>query len=83
MLSLMAQVIIRKLEKSVVAKLKRRAAKEGLSMEEKLRRDLRALASEPPKPKMSFKELLLAVPDFGDDFDKERKKWKMREIDFD
>ena len=80
----MAQVIIRKLEKSVVHKLKRRAAKEGISMEEKLRRALRALANgEPPEPRLNFKELLLAVPDFGDDFDKERKKWKMREIDFD
>jgi len=71
------------LEKSVVLKLKRRAAKEGLSMEEKLRRDLRALASEPPKAGRTFKELLLAAPDFGDDFDRERKKWKFREIDSD
>jgi len=58
----MAQVIIRKLEKSVVAKLKRRAAKERLSMEEMLRRYLCALASEPPKPKMTLKEYLIAPP---------------------
>jgi plasmid stability protein len=58
----MAQVIVRKLEKSIVAKLKRRAAREGLSMEEKLRRDLRALANEPSKPKMSLKEYLIAPP---------------------
>jgi plasmid stability protein len=78
----MAQVIIRKLERSVVLKLKRSAAKEGISMEEKLRRALRALANnEPLKPKMNFKQFLLTVPDFGDDFDKERKKWKMRAID--
>jgi plasmid stability protein len=80
----MAQVIVRKLEKSVVLKLKRRAAREGLSMEEKLRQDLRALVSnEPPRPKMNFKEFLLTVPDFGDEADAYRKKTKWRKIDLD
>lgn len=86
MLSRMAQVIVRKLEKSVVLKLKRRAAFEGMSMEEKLRRVLRSLAEEKiprRKPALNFKELLVKVPYFGNDFDKERKKWKMRDIDFD
>jgi len=79
----MAQVLIRNLEKSVVLKLKRRAAKEGLSMEEKLRRVLRTLANEEPfKPKMNFKELLVACPDFGDP-DKLRQNDLPREINFD
>jgi plasmid stability protein len=70
-----------RLEKSVFLKLKRRAAKEGLSVEEKLLQDLRTLATEPPKPKMNFKEFLLTLPDFGDP-DELRQKDFPREINF-
>ena len=74
-------------KKSVVLKLKPpRGEKHGLSMEEKLRRDLRQalVSNEPPKAENELaRSSSLTVPDFGHDFDKERKKWKMREIDFD
>jgi plasmid stability protein len=60
----MAQLIVRKLEDKVVRKLKERAAKYGVSMEEEHRRILREtlLIKHKPKPKMSFWEYLNAPP---------------------
>ena len=77
----MAQLIVRKLEDRVVRKLKERAAKYGVSMEEEHRRILRDTLLK-KKPKMSFGEFLLTVPDFGDP-DKLRQKDKPRDINFD
>ena len=74
-------MIVRKLETEVVRKLKERAAKYGVSMEEEHRRILRDTLLKKSKPKMSFKEFLLTVPDFGHDADAYRKKAKWREID--
>jgi len=81
----MAQLIVRRLEDKVVRKLKERAAKYGVSMEEEHRRILREtlLKKENRKPKLNFKEFLLTVPDFGEDADAYRKKAKWREIDLD
>ncbi|MCE0522694.1 MAG: hypothetical protein LV480_07265 [Methylacidiphilales bacterium] len=78
----MAQLIVRKLEDKVVRKLKERAAKYGVSMEEEHRRILRETLLKKPKPKMDFKDFLLTVPDFGDPA-KLRQKDKPRDIDFD
>jgi plasmid stability protein len=78
----MAQLIVRKIENKVVRKLKERAAKYGVSMEEEHRRILRETLLKKEKPKMSFKDFLLTVPDFGDP-DKLRQKDKPRDIDFD
>jgi len=60
----MAQLIVRKLEDKVVRRLKERAAKYGVSMEEQHRRILReTLLKKPkPKPKMSLLEYLVAPP---------------------
>jgi hypothetical protein len=78
----MAQLIVRKLEDEVVRKLKERAAKYGVSMEEEHRRILRETLIKKRKPKMDFKDFLCTVPDFGDP-DKLRQKDKPRDIDFD
>ena len=58
----MAQLIVRKLEDKVVRKLKERAAQYGVSMEEEHRRILRDTLLKKQKPKMSFKEFLVAPP---------------------
>jgi plasmid stability protein len=58
----MAQLIVRKLEDKVVRKLKERAVKYGVSMEEAHRRILRDTLLTKQKPKMSFKEFLVAPP---------------------
>ena len=64
----MAQLIVRNLEDKVVRKLKERAAKYGVSMEEEHRRILRAeLVPKKRKPKLNFKEYLLTMPNVGDD----------------
>jgi plasmid stability protein len=77
-----AQLIVRNIEDKVVRKLKERAAKYGVSMEEEHRRILRGTLLKQKKPKMSFKDFLLTVPDFGDP-DKLRQKDKSRDINFD
>ncbi len=81
----MAQLIVRKLEKDkVVRKLKERAAKYGISMEEEHRRILRETLLKKDKPKMDFKDFLCTVPDFGRDSDfRIPRRGKMREVDFD
>jgi plasmid stability protein len=58
----MAQLIVRKLEDKVVRKLKERAAKYGVSMEEEHRRILRETLLKKEKPKMTFWEYLNAPP---------------------
>jgi plasmid stability protein len=65
----MAQLIVRKLEDKVVRKLKERAAKYGVSMEEEHRRILRETLLKKEKPKMTLKEYLLAMPNVGKDSD--------------
>jgi plasmid stability protein len=62
MLSLMAQVIVRKLKDSVLVKLKRKAAEKGISTEEHLRRILQDSVAQKKAPKMTFKEYLIAPP---------------------
>lgn len=73
----MAQLIVRKLEDKVVRKLKERAAKYGVSMEEEHRRILRETLLKKEKPKMSFKEFLIAPPYFDDDLMKYIPKREM------
>jgi hypothetical protein len=77
----MAQLIVRKIEESVVRKLKQKAARDGVSMEEEHRRILRSsLTGKAQSPKMSFKEYLLTMPYFGDDDLFERKREMPRDI---
>jgi antitoxin FitA len=67
----MAQLLVRNIEGEVVRELKIRAARHGRSAEEEHREILRdALKHHPPGG--SLKELLLAIPDVGEDRDFER-----------
>ena len=69
----MAQLIVRKLETEVVRKLKLRAARHGRSAEEEHREILReALATRPVRTPL--KQLLLEMPDAGEDRDFERPR---------
>ena len=62
----MAQLVVRQVEDSLVQKLRERAARAGVSMEEEHRRILRAAVQGRGRAK-SFKEHLLAIPTGGDD----------------
>ncbi len=73
----MAQLIVRNVDDKIAERLKKQAAKNGISMEEAHRRILQqALAPG----KSSFKEMLLAIPDIGNDEDFERIPQPVREI---
>jgi plasmid stability protein len=69
----MPQLIVRQIELKVVKKLKERAGREGVSMEEEHRRILRQALLGKSKKRPSFKEALLAMPNVGrdDDFARE------------
>jgi hypothetical protein len=57
-----AQLLVRDLEDAVIEALRRKAAREGTSVEEAHRRLLRrALLAD--KPKKSFKDFLLEMPE--------------------
>jgi antitoxin FitA len=80
----MAQLIVRRLEDKIVRRLKERAAKYGVSMEEEHRRILREILEpkKKPKPKMSLLDYLGTMPNVGDDFDwMVPRVGKMRDID--
>lgn len=63
----MAQLIVRDIDKVLVDLLKRRAAAHGRSAEAEHREILREVLQ--PRPTVSLKEHLLAMPDVGDDAD--------------
>jgi plasmid stability protein len=67
----MAQLIVRNLEDEVVQALKERAARLGRSVEEEHRALLRAelLVPRTEDPK----QVLMEMPDLGDDFEFERQ----------
>ncbi len=67
----MAQLLVRNIEAEVVRELKLRAASHGRSAEEEHREILRT-ALRDPGPGSSLKELLLEMPDVGEDLDFER-----------
>lgn len=68
----MPQLLVRNIEDKVVRKLKERAGKHGVSMEEEHRRILREALTGSSKGKTSFKDYLLAMPNVGEDRDFER-----------
>ena len=77
----MAQLVVRKIEESVVARLRRRAARHGVSLEEEHRRILRAaLLPVVGKEAMTFKEYLMEMPKGGDDAVFERPPAKLRRV---
>ena len=75
----MSQILIRKLDDSVVRKLRARAAAEGVSAEEEARRILRrTLVGEVPA--MSLIDFLRTMPDVDDDRVFERPASKPRKV---
>jgi plasmid stability protein len=76
----MAQLLVRDIESEVVRELKIRAARHGHSAEEEHRRILRE-ALGPQEPAQSLKELLLSMPDVGEDRDFERPEDRGRPIE--
>ena len=64
----MPQLIVRDIEEKVVSKLKERAGRHGISMEEEHRRILReALTGKKARKGLHSKEYLLRMPDVGSD----------------
>jgi len=76
----MAQLLVRDLEFEVVHELKVRAARHGRSAEEEHRQILRE-ALDPKRPVQSLKEMLLAMPNAGEDCDFERPEDRGRPVE--
>lgn len=76
----MNQLIVRNLEEEVVRELRLRAARHGRSAEAEHREILRE-ALLPAKDRRSLKELLLAIPEVGDDADFERRPDLGRDVE--
>jgi plasmid stability protein len=76
----MAQLLVRDIESDVVRELKIRAARHGRSAEEEHRQILRE-ALRPAPPARSLKDLLLAMPDVGEDRDFERPEDRGRTVE--
>lgn len=76
----MAQLLVRDIETEVVRELKVRAARHGHSAEEEHRQILRQ-ALGPKQPAQSLKEMLLAMPDVGEDRDFERPEDRGRAVE--
>ncbi len=76
----MAQLIVRNLDDALVRSLKSRAAEHGRSAEEEHREILRQALQSPPRP--PFKEVLLSMPDVGDDADFERDDDRGRGVEW-
>ena len=77
----MAQLVVRKIEESVVARLRRRAARHGISLEEEHRRILRAaLLPAAGQGASTFKEYLMDMPPDGDDAAFDRPPARLRRV---
>ena len=76
----MNQLIVRNLEEEVVRELRLRAARHGRSAEAEHREILRE-ALLPAKDRRSLKELLLAIPEAGNDADFERSSDLGRDVE--
>jgi plasmid stability protein len=76
----MAQLLVRGIEIDVVRELKLRAARRGTSAEEEHRRILREALGVKQSPR-TLKDLLLEIPDVGQDADFERSSELGRPVD--
>jgi antitoxin FitA len=76
----MAQLLVRGIADELVRKLKLRAVQNGNSAEEEHRRILREVLEEAGSPR-SLKDLLLEIPDVGDDSDFERTADRGRPVE--
>lgn len=76
----MGQLLVRGIDEDIVRRLKLRAARNGNSAEEEHRRILREVlaADRPPK---TLKDLLLEIPDVGEDADFERSTDRGRPVE--
>jgi plasmid stability protein len=77
----MPQLIVRRIEEKVVKKLKERAGRHGVSVEEEHRRILRDALLDQARNKPSFREYLLQMPDVGPDELFERDRRPDREVE--
>jgi len=75
------QLIVRGLEEEVVRALRLRAAEHGRSVEAEHREILREALLAMPRGRRSLKELLLSMPDVGDDADFERTPDRGRTVE--
>ena len=75
----MAQLIVRKVEKSVLRALKIRAAQKGRSAEAEHREILREVL-QPGKARRDLKEMLLSMPRGGSDSDFRRSRSRARRV---
>ncbi len=77
----MAQLIVRDIEERLVRKLKERAVRHGVSMEEEHRRILREVLLQQSAGRTSFGDVLLAIPHAGTDDDFARRPDVPRMVD--
>ena len=77
----MAQLIVRKIEDEVVARLRERAARRGVSTEEEHRSILREAVLGSTARRGSLKDHLARMPDVGDDDVFERSDATLRSTD--
>jgi plasmid stability protein len=75
----MPQLIVRNLDQDTAQALRVRAARNGRSAEAEHREILRQALS--PRPPKTLREMLLAMPDVGDDADFERSPDLGREVE--
>lgn len=75
----MPQLIVRNLDPDLVQELKVQAARHGRSAEAEHREILRKALR--PEPRRSLKEILLAMPNVGEDADFERVQDAGREVE--
>jgi antitoxin FitA len=76
----MAQLLVRGIDDDLVRALKLRAARNGNSTEEEHRRILREML-RPARPPRTLKDLLLEIPNVGEDADFERSSDRGRPVD--
>ncbi len=76
----MAQLLVRGIDSELVRRLKVRAARHGTSAEEEHRRILLE-ALKPARSPRTLKDLLLELPDVGEDSDFERPPDRGRPVD--
>jgi plasmid stability protein len=76
----MAQLLVRGIDSDIVRELKLRAARNGNSAEEEHRRILREVLKPAPSPR-TLKDLLLEIPNVGEDSDFDRSADRGRPVD--
>ena len=76
----MAQLLVRGIDDDLVRRLKLRATRNGNSAEEEHRRILREVLAADRSPR-TLKELLLEIPDVGEDADFERSRDRGRPVE--